>query len=162
MGGRIPNAGNSIWNDLSASRTGWLPVFHSEKCIHCGLCDMVCADLCLVWKPAGLGSTGYQPVPSGDSPDGMLPSDPRVQSLSESASAPVGGSPTGAGESPALPIIPAGVGSIHMHMMGIDYRYCKGCMRCVESCPTEALTREIETPGLADQLRVPLFPELLK
>jgi pyruvate ferredoxin oxidoreductase gamma subunit len=107
MGGRIPNAGNSIWNDLSASRTGWLPVFHSEKCIHCGLCDMVCADLCLVWEPAENGKD-------------------------------------------------------QMHMMGIDYRYCKGCMRCVESCPTEALTREIETPGLADQLRVPLFPELIK
>ncbi len=23
---------------------------------------------------------------------------------------------------------------------GIDYRYCKGCLRCVEACPTEALT----------------------
>jgi pyruvate ferredoxin oxidoreductase gamma subunit len=107
MGGRIPNAGNSIWNDLSASRTGWLPVFHPEECIHCGLCDMVCADLCLVWKPAEDGED-------------------------------------------------------QMRMMGIDYRYCKGCMRCVESCPTVALTREIETPGLADQLRVPLFPELIK
>jgi pyruvate ferredoxin oxidoreductase gamma subunit len=107
MGGQIPNAGNSVWNDLSASRTGALPVFHQEKCIHCGLCDMVCADLCLVWNPA----------------------------------APDHG---------------------HMHMNGIDYRYCKGCMRCVESCPTEALTREIETPGLAAELRVPLFPDLIK
>lgn len=23
---------------------------------------------------------------------------------------------------------------------GIDYQYCKGCLRCVEACPTEALT----------------------
>jgi pyruvate ferredoxin oxidoreductase gamma subunit len=107
-GGRIPNAGNSVWNDLSASRTGSLPVFHSEECIHCGLCDMVCADLCLVWKPAENDGDGQ------------------------------------------------------MHMMGIDYRYCKGCMRCVESCPTGALTREIETPGLADKLRVPLFPDLIR
>ncbi|GBE58463.1 pyruvate synthase subunit PorC [bacterium BMS3Abin01] len=25
-------------------------------------------------------------------------------------------------------------------LVGIDYRYCKGCLRCVEACPTEALT----------------------
>jgi formate hydrogenlyase subunit 6/NADH:ubiquinone oxidoreductase subunit I len=30
-------------------------------------------------------------------------------------------------------------------------------MRCVETCPTEAMTRTAETPGLADRLRVPLF-----
>jgi pyruvate ferredoxin oxidoreductase gamma subunit len=43
----------------------------------------------------------------------------------------------------------------------VDYRYCKGCLRCVESCPTGALAKEPETPGLADRLRVPLFPELI-
>ncbi|TVR45650.1 MAG: 4Fe-4S dicluster domain-containing protein [Puniceicoccaceae bacterium] len=104
-GGVIPRPGNSAWNDLSASRTGVIPVFHPEACIHCALCDMVCADLCLVWRPEADG---------------------------------------------------AGV-----RMEGIDYRYCKGCMRCIESCPTGALTREPETPGLADRLRVPLFPDLL-
>ena len=45
--------------------------------------------------------------------------------------------------------------------MGVDYRYCKGCLRCVESCPTGALAKEAETPGLADRLRVPLFPDLI-
>jgi ferredoxin len=30
-------------------------------------------------------------------------------------------------------------------------------MRCIETCPTEAMTRITETVGLADQLRVPLF-----
>ncbi len=28
--------------------------------------------------------------------------------------------------------------------MGLDYRHCKGCMRCVEICPTNALVRAIE------------------
>lgn len=46
-------------------------------------------------------------------------------------------------------------------LFGIDYRYCKGCMRCVESCPTGALTKQTETVGLADRLRVPLFPEAI-
>lgn len=105
-GGVISEAGNTAWNDLSTSRTGRIPVLHDEKCIHCGSCNLVCPDLCLVW---------------GDGPAG---------------------------------------GVYERMLMGIDYRYCKGCMRCVESCPTGALTREAETPGLADQLRVPLFPDL--
>ncbi len=46
------------------------------------------------------------------------------------------------------------------HLVGIDYRYCKGCLRCVESCPNGAMTREAETPGLADSLNVALFPQL--
>ena len=105
-GGMIPEAGNTAWNDLSTSRTGWIPVLHESKCIHCGSCDLVCPDLCLVW---------------GDGPGG---------------------------------------GKYERMLMGIDYRYCKGCLRCVESCPSGALTREAETPGLADELRIPLFPEL--
>ena len=32
-------------------------------------------------------------------------------------------------------------------------------MRCVETCPTEAMIRVTEAPGLADSLRVPLFSE---
>lgn len=44
-----------------------------------------------------------------------------------------------------------------IRLKGVDYKYCKGCMRCIESCPTEALVRVTETPGLADSLRVPLF-----
>jgi len=106
-GGVLPEAGNTVWNDLSTSRTGWLPVLHDDRCIHCGTCDLVCPDLCLVW---------------GDGPEGSR---------------------------------------YERQLMGIDYRYCKGCLRCVESCPSGALTREAETPGLADELRVPLFPDLL-
>jgi pyruvate ferredoxin oxidoreductase gamma subunit len=106
-GGIIPTPGNTAWNDLSMSRTGWMPVLHDDKCIHCGTCDLVCPDLCLVWR---------------DGEDGS---------------------------------------EYERQLAGIDYRYCKGCMRCVESCPTAALTREAETPGLADTLRVPKFPGLI-
>jgi pyruvate ferredoxin oxidoreductase gamma subunit len=108
VGGIIPEPGNTVWNDLSASRTGWMPVLHEEDCIHCGMCDLVCPDLCLVW---------------GDAPEGS---------------------------------------KYERELMGVDYRYCKGCLRCVESCPTAALKKETETPGLADRLRVPLFPELIR
>lgn len=107
IGGIIPEPGNTAWNDLSASRTGWVPVLHKEDCIHCGMCDLVCPDLCLVW---------------GDGEDGS---------------------------------------KYERQLMGVDYRYCKGCLRCVESCPTGALKKEAETPGLADELRVPLFPNLI-
>jgi pyruvate ferredoxin oxidoreductase gamma subunit len=51
-------------------------------------------------------------------------------------------------------------GKFERELMGVDYRYCKGCVRCVESCPTGAMARSEETPGLADRLRVPLFPGL--
>lgn len=108
LGGIILNAGSTAWNDLSTSRTGWLPVLDVEKCIHCGMCDMVCPDLCLVWTAEG---------------NELVPDETRLT--------------------------------------GIDYRYCKGCMRCIESCPTGAMTRESETPGLAAELNTPLFPQLV-
>jgi len=31
-----------------------------------------------------------------------------------------------------------------MVLVGIDYQYCKGCLRCVEICPTDALASESE------------------
>ncbi|MDT8449013.1 MAG: 2-oxoacid:acceptor oxidoreductase family protein [Wenzhouxiangellaceae bacterium] len=108
IGGVLPRPGNSVWNDLSTARTGWLPVFDEETCIHCALCDLVCPDFCFVWQ--------------ADRQTGV-PHETRLT--------------------------------------GIDYRYCKGCMRCIESCPTEALTRVVESPGLASRLRVPLFPQFL-
>jgi pyruvate ferredoxin oxidoreductase gamma subunit len=106
-GGLITEAGNTAWNDLSTSRTGWIPVLDRTKCIHCGMCDLVCPDLCLVW---GAGASGSK---------------------------------------------------FARELKGIDYRYCKGCLRCVESCPSGALARTAETAGLAGQLRVPLFPALI-
>lgn len=107
LGGVILNAGSTAWNDLSTSRTGWLPVLDLEKCIHCGMCDMVCPDLCLVWEPEG-----NKPVPAA------------------------------------------------VRLTGVDYRYCKGCLRCIETCPTGAMTREAETPGLAAELTTPLFAQV--
>jgi pyruvate ferredoxin oxidoreductase gamma subunit len=107
LGGVLPTPGNTAHNDLSTSRTGWMPVLEQEKCINCGMCDLVCPDLCLVW------STFKAP---GDEPG--------------------------------------------VRLDGIDYQYCKGCMRCVETCPTAAMTREQEVPGKADRLRVPLFTEV--
>jgi pyruvate ferredoxin oxidoreductase gamma subunit len=106
-GGIVREPGSTAWNDLSISRTGWLPVLDRERCVHCGVCDLVCPDFCLVWR------------------DG------------------------------------AADAQFERELAGVDYRYCKGCMRCVESCPSRALTREAETPGLADRLRVPLFPGLV-
>jgi pyruvate ferredoxin oxidoreductase gamma subunit len=106
-GGLIPNPGNTAWNDLSVSRTGWMPVLDREKCIHCGLCDLVCPDFCLVWGAGDLN------------------------------------------------------GKFERELKGVDYRYCKGCLRCVESCPSGALVKTAEAPGLAAELRVPLFPELI-
>jgi len=104
IGGVIPYAGNTVSNDLSASRTGWMPLFTEKECVHCGLCATVCPDFCLVWT---------HEQTNGDVPK--------------------------------------------VRLKGIDYQYCKGCMRCIETCPTEAMTRVTEAPGLADQLRVPLF-----
>jgi len=102
IGGILPLPGNMLSNDLTFSRTGRIPVFEIEKCVHCGLCDVVCPDLCFVWKPAA---------------------------------------------------------NNEVHLQGIDYQYCKGCLRCIETCSTGALRRKMETPGLADKLRVKLFPD---
>lgn len=45
LGGVIPRIGSTVSNDLSASRQGYIPLFHPEKCIHCGLCDTTCPDM---------------------------------------------------------------------------------------------------------------------
>ena len=107
IGGVLPTPGNTAYNDLQTSRTGWIPVLDRDKCIDCGMCDLVCPDLCLVW------STNVD----ADGQPGVT-------------------------------------------LDGVDYQYCKGCMRCVETCSTGAMTREAELPGMADELRVPLFTDL--
>jgi pyruvate ferredoxin oxidoreductase gamma subunit len=53
-------------------------------------------------------------------------------------------------------------GRFQRELIGVDYRYCKGCMRCVETCPASAMTKKAEIPGLAERLRVPLFPDLIE
>jgi pyruvate ferredoxin oxidoreductase gamma subunit len=102
-----PQAGSGIWNDVSAARSGFLPAFNRERCIHCAMCDMVCPDLCLVWEEGEKG------------------------------------------------------GRFQRELTGVDYRYCKGCLRCVETCPASAMLKKAETPGLAERLGVPLFPDLV-
>ena len=44
-GGVITCIGNIVTHDLSASREGWIPLFHPDRCIHCGLCDSTCPDM---------------------------------------------------------------------------------------------------------------------
>ncbi|WP_213652910.1 2-oxoacid:acceptor oxidoreductase family protein [Paenibacillus sp. J23TS9] len=52
-------------------------------------------------------------------------------------------------------------GNLQMFMKGIDYQYCKGCLKCVEACPTTALAAMLEEPHYAEQHRVPqAFPYL--
>lgn len=125
VGGVIPQAGNTVWNDLSMSRTGWMPVLDRDTCIHCGMCDLVCPDFCLVWE-AGFKVQGARLMAQGAGFKGQ-------------------GSASG----------------LERLLLGVDYRYCKGCLRCVESCPTGALVKTAETPGLANNLRVPMFPDLV-
>ncbi|OIJ19213.1 ferredoxin [Anaerobacillus alkalidiazotrophicus] len=47
-------------------------------------------------------------------------------------------------------------GRTQMFLKGIDYQYCKGCLKCVHACPVDALTREREyNDGYAEKNRVP-------
>ncbi|OIJ17375.1 ferredoxin [Anaerobacillus alkalilacustris] len=47
-------------------------------------------------------------------------------------------------------------GRPQMFLKGIDYQYCKGCLKCVHACPVDALTREREyNDGYAEKNRVP-------
>nr|WP_154119907.1 2-oxoacid:acceptor oxidoreductase family protein [Paenibacillus monticola] len=41
-------------------------------------------------------------------------------------------------------------GRSQMYLQGIDYQYCKGCLKCVEACPTSALASQREHEGYAD------------
>jgi len=36
-----------------------------------------------------------------------------------------------------------------MNLVGINYQYCKGCIKCVEACPTDALKEAREVDGYA-------------
>ena len=94
IGGINPHFGNSVSNDLSPSREGFIPLFFPEKCIHCGLCDSTCPDMVFQFTPGEYRGTSA------------------------------------------------------MMNRGLDYHHCKGCLRCVEVCPTEALVagKEEEHP----------------
>ncbi|MEI7024250.1 2-oxoacid:acceptor oxidoreductase family protein [Paenibacillus sp. y28] len=51
--------------------------------------------------------------------------------------------------------LPDKKGRPQMFLQGIDYQYCKGCLKCVQACPTEALASARETEGYAEGHRVP-------
>ena len=54
-------------------------------------------------------------------------------------------------------------GRPQMFLQGIDYQYCKGCLKCVHACPVEALTDEREhDDGYAESNRVPHLFDLIK
>ena len=97
LGGAILTPGNTVVNDLSASRQGFAPKLNVELCNHCGVCDQVCPDYCLVWESEDVSDDGEWERKSA-------------------------------------------------RLIGIDYQFCKGCLRCVESCPSGALTKEREGP----------------
>jgi len=42
-------------------------------------------------------------------------------------------------------------GRMQMMLQGVDYQYCKGCLKCVTACPTEALVEMRETQGYAEE-----------
>jgi len=90
IGGVNPRIGSTVSNDVSASREGYIPLFHPERCIHCALCDSTCPDMVFQFHEGEY--KGKQRMING----------------------------------------------------GLDYHHCKGCLRCVAVCPTEALTAEEE------------------
>ncbi|WP_110933036.1 2-oxoacid:acceptor oxidoreductase family protein [Paenibacillus bouchesdurhonensis] len=102
IGGIVTNPGNSILKDLSISRSGMMPHFKADACIHCAQCDNVCPDNCFVWEE-----------------------------------------------------LPDKKGRLQMFLQGIDYQYCKGCLKCIHACPTDALSGEREEDGYAEANRVP-------
>ncbi len=106
-GGTVTNPGNTVNKDLSPGRAGKIPLFHAEKCTNCGFCDVVCSDLCMVFR----------------------------KELNEKT------------------------GKDAMFMKGIDYQYCKGCLKCVEVCPVEALTEAVEAEQNMADITVKLFSD---
>ncbi|MBD5530904.1 MAG: 4Fe-4S binding protein [Lachnospiraceae bacterium] len=90
-GGLNPHFGNSVANDLSPSRQGYIPLFIQERCINCGLCDSTCPDMVFQFEK------------------GMYR------------------------------------GREMMVNRGLDYYHCKGCLRCVQVCPTQALVKGLES-----------------
>jgi pyruvate ferredoxin oxidoreductase gamma subunit len=51
--------------------------------------------------------------------------------------------------------LPDKKGRPQMFLQGIDYQYCKGCLKCVQACPTDALSSEREEDGYAELNRMP-------
>jgi len=102
ISGAIYSVGNNRFKDLSASRTGVIPLFIKEKCTRCGECDVTCPDYCFVGEKGKDPKTGK---------DGMV-------------------------------------------LLGIDYQYCKGCMRCTFICKFGALVAGKENEHDVEKITV--------
>lgn len=50
LGGTIVNPGNTVLKDSSSARRGFYPLYHRDRCIDCGLCDMTCPDYVFIWE----------------------------------------------------------------------------------------------------------------
>ena len=90
IGGINPCLGNTVTNDLSPSRQGYIPLFLKERCINCGLCFSACPDMVFQFAKGKFK------------------------------------------------------GKDMMINQGLDYYHCKGCLRCVDVCPVNALVRGSE------------------
>lgn len=90
IGGINPCLGNTVTNDLSPSRQGYLPLFLKERCINCGLCFSACPDMVFQFAKGKFK------------------------------------------------------GKDMMINQGLDYYHCKGCLRCVDVCPVNALVCGVE------------------
>jgi pyruvate ferredoxin oxidoreductase gamma subunit len=49
IGGIIPAVGTMMQKDLTASRSGIIPILNLEKCTNCGECDITCPDYSFEW-----------------------------------------------------------------------------------------------------------------
>lgn len=101
LGGMVTLFGNTVSNDISGSREGYIPLFIPEKCINCGLCDTTCPDMVFQFTKGE-----YKGRPS-------------------------------------------------MINRGLDYLHCKGCLRCVEVCPTGALEMAKERDHDVHKMAIP-------
>ena len=100
LGGINPVFGSTISNNVGFSREGYVPIFHKERCINCGLCDTTCPDMSFQFTEGEYkGKKAYVNI-------------------------------------------------------GIDYYHCKGCLRCVEICPVEALTSATEADVDIEKLNI--------
>lgn len=108
IGGIITDPGNMREKDLSAGRSGYIPIFIEEKCTHCAECHVTCPDFCYVWEKR------------------------------------------------------EHKGKMMMFNKGIDYKYCKGCLKCVAICRFEALEKGVEADHDLEKMRVVKYPELEK
>ncbi|WP_034328707.1 2-oxoacid:acceptor oxidoreductase family protein [Alkaliphilus transvaalensis] len=104
IGGIIVEVGNSIVKNNQTSRQGKIPLFHEDRCIHCGMCETTCPDYCFKFIDKEDDKTS----------------------------------------------------KILMFNLGLDYQFCKGCLRCVDVCPVEALTEELEAEHEVEKITVKL------